>query len=414
MKNILTIIGVLFFSSAAYAYSPTTGTGLTVLNNGPSLIAPALGTPASGNLANETGYLWANIVGGTNTTAALVIGTGGSLAASGSGTITATAVPASGLTGATLASSVTASSIPCAGLSNGATGCSTATGTSGATIPLNNGSNTLSGANSVTGVMTFTNSDWRMLGSSTGYTALTSDNAGSSNFTLHVPAANDTLADLAGTQTFTGKTYDTAGSGNTFKINGIGRDSAFSQVSTHCVNIDASGNLKDSGSTCGGGGVNPVLLPSSTYTADTAGNLFPYVYTGAGGNASASEAGWGVAASLGADTVLQMRFQMPPSIPGSGTFKLVSYCQANATSGVVKYTVSDADVAAGSNPSGATLTGETQTSITWSAVDIYVVTKTSLSSTPLADDVSVVAVTFNHTSWTLAQIMSCRWSEIWE
>ena len=80
-----------------------------------------------------------------------------------------------------------------------------AAGTSGATTPLNNGNNTISGANSITGVMTFTNSDWRMLGSSTGYTALTSDNAGASEFlppcTCLTAAANDTLADLAGTQT---------------------------------------------------------------------------------------------------------------------------------------------------------------------------------------------------------------------
>lgn len=164
----------------------------------------------------------------------------------------------------------------------------------------------------------------------------------------------------------------------------------------------------------GGSGINPTLLPSSYYTTDTAGNLFPYVYTGSGGNASPSDSGWGVVASLGTDVALQMRFQMPPAIPGSGTFKLVSYCQANATSGVVKYTVSDADVAAGSDPSAASLTSETQTSITWTTASAYVVTKTSLTETPVADDVSVIAVTFNHTSWTLAQILSCRWVELWE
>ncbi len=164
----------------------------------------------------------------------------------------------------------------------------------------------------------------------------------------------------------------------------------------------------------GGGGVNPVLLPSSAYTTDTTGNLFPYVYTGAGGNASPSDTGWGVVASLGSDVTLQMRFQMPPAIPGSGTFKLVSYCLANASSGVVKYTVQDADVGTSTAPSAATLTSETQTSITWAAADKYVITKTALTSTPVADDVSVIAVTFNHTSWTLAQILSCRWEELWE
>ena len=43
---------------------------------------------------------WSAITGGTNTSAAMVVGTGASLATSGSGTITATALPVSGLTGA--------------------------------------------------------------------------------------------------------------------------------------------------------------------------------------------------------------------------------------------------------------------------------------------------------------------------
>jgi hypothetical protein len=155
-------------------------------------------------------------------------------------------------------------------------------------------------------------------------------------------------------------------------------------------------------------------LPASTYTTDTAGNLFPYIYTGSGGNVAVHDAGWGVAASLAASPVLELRFQMPPSIPSSGTFKLVSYCLANATSGVAKYTPSDAMVAAGSSPSAATLTADTQVSQTWSAADVYVVNKTTLSATPTADGVSVVGVTFNATGWTLASIMSCRWTETWE
>lgn len=73
-------------------------------------------------------------------------------------------------------------------------------GTSGGTIPLLNAANTWSG------VQTFTNSDIALLGSSTGATTITSDNAGGSNFTMHVPAANDTLVDLAGSQTLSSKT----------------------------------------------------------------------------------------------------------------------------------------------------------------------------------------------------------------
>lgn len=152
IKKILLFLVFLAISSfSAEAYSPPTGTGLAVLNNGPTLIAPKLGTPASGVLTTTTGYLWANIVGGTNTSA-LLIGTGGSLGVSGSGTITATAVPASGLTGTTLASSVTVSSIPCAGLSNAGTACTASTGTSGAAVPLLNAANAWSAGQAVTPV----------------------------------------------------------------------------------------------------------------------------------------------------------------------------------------------------------------------------------------------------------------------
>lgn len=57
-----------------------------------------------------------------------------------------------------------------------------------------------------TGAVTFPNSDIKLIGSSTGSTTFTSANAGASNFTLTFPAATDTIADLAGTQTLTNKT----------------------------------------------------------------------------------------------------------------------------------------------------------------------------------------------------------------
>ncbi len=53
---------------------------------------------------------------------------------------------------------------------------------------------------------TYQNSMFVMLGSSTGGTTFTSDNAGASDFTLHFPAENDTVATLAAAQTLTNKT----------------------------------------------------------------------------------------------------------------------------------------------------------------------------------------------------------------
>lgn len=70
----------------------------------------------------------------------------------------------------------------------------------------------LSNANTWLAEQVFINSDLILLGSSTGQTTFTSANAGATNFTLTFPAANDTLADLAGTQALTNKTYN----GNTW------------------------------------------------------------------------------------------------------------------------------------------------------------------------------------------------------
>ena len=86
------------------------------------------------------------------------------------------------------------------------------------------GNLTLSGANSVTGAMTFTNSDLIELGSSTGYTTITSANAGASNYTLTLPAVTDTVATLGTAQSFTAA--ETIGTGGSLvaKVSGVTTD----------------------------------------------------------------------------------------------------------------------------------------------------------------------------------------------
>ena len=61
-------------------------------------------------------------------------------------------------------------------------------------------------ASSWTATQTFNNSTIRVLGSSTGYTGITSANAGVSNYTLNLPAANTYLPIASYTITYSGLT----------------------------------------------------------------------------------------------------------------------------------------------------------------------------------------------------------------
>lgn len=151
------------------------------------------------------------------------------------------------------------------------------------------------------------------------------------------------------------------------------------------------------------------------YTSDTVGNAFPNFYTGGGGNAAPTDYGLGIAASLSADVAWQLRFPMPPTIP-TGTLKLRVLSLANASTGAAKFTVSDATVAAGASPSAATLTAETQSTVTWGAgdADKYKETKVPLTATPAGNDTLVVALTFNHTGFTLAAVSTHIVDIIWE
>jgi hypothetical protein len=151
------------------------------------------------------------------------------------------------------------------------------------------------------------------------------------------------------------------------------------------------------------------------YTADTAGNAFPSFYAGGGGNAAPTDYGLGIAASLGSDVTWQLRFPMPPSIP-SGTLKLRLLGLANASSGNAKVTVKDVNVAAAASHSAASVTSETQATVTWGAgdADKYKETKITLTASPSGNDMLVVGLTFNTSGWTLAAVSTWIATIIWE
>jgi hypothetical protein len=158
------------------------------------------------------------------------------------------------------------------------------------------------------------------------------------------------------------------------------------------------------------------LLPSSVYFGGASGKLYPAFYIPATNtnNAGAIE-GIGVIASLGSDAAVVLQFNMPESIP-SGTAKLRALAWANATSGTAKVTPTDGVSSPGSNIGAAGLNGETpsQISQTWTTADVIVENKLALGSSPTANQILTVLVTFNATGWTLAAISVWAFSIVWE
>ncbi len=137
----------------------------------------------------------------------------------------------------------------------------------------------LSTANTWTALQTFQNSDIAMLGSSTGKTTWTSDNAGASNFTLHFPAANDTLVVMAEAQTLTNKTISGTSNtlsniGNSSLVNSAitiaGVSTALGGSITGSTILDALGNVQGDVLYRGASGWT-VLAPGATGQALTTG-----------------------------------------------------------------------------------------------------------------------------------------------
>ena len=178
-------------ATAPLNYVPSTST--ISLNTVPITLGGTgiSGTPTNGQLliGNGSGYQLANLTQGSGIT--ITNSAGGITIASSAGGGSVTSV---GL------------STPNSTLALGGTNPVTGAGTISVDIDLTH-------ANTWSGKQTFGNNGIGLLGSSTGVTTFTSDNSGATNFTLHVPAANDTFVLLAATQTLTNKSI--SGSTNT-------------------------------------------------------------------------------------------------------------------------------------------------------------------------------------------------------
>lgn len=157
------------------------------------------------------------------------------------------------------------------------------------------------------------------------------------------------------------------------------------------------------------------IFPCAAVPTGTAGNVFPWVYSGAGANAAPLDEGLGVAASLAANATYSLRFRMPPSIP-TGTLKL-SLTGICSSAGNAILTVADALVTPGNSPSSATLVTEANFNAATLALlaDKYGELKAALANlSPAGNEMVVLALTFNNTGWTLANIAAFYACLLWE
>ncbi len=210
----LSVFAATTSAQLAGVVSDETGTGALVFANSPTLVTPALGTPASGVATNLTGTAAGLTAGNVTTNANLT----GPITSTGN----ATAVAAQTGTGSTFVmntsptlvtptlGAATATSINKVAITAPAIG-STLTIPDGVTLtgPATSGTAmTLGNAETVTGVKTFGSAGavgkLQVAGTTSGATILDATAAASGTLTL--PAATDTLVGRATTDTLTNKT----------------------------------------------------------------------------------------------------------------------------------------------------------------------------------------------------------------
>ena len=196
------------------------GTGCTISGGAQYQIIVNNGSSACSSSANATVQVGALALGAS--------GTLGSVAMGNATTGTVTLEPVTGALGTVVASlpantgviaetnlaqtwtavqTITNSDLRLLGSSTGYTAFTSGNSSSSnyvATIPANTGTIAeLNLAQTYTAAQTYTNSDLLLLGSSTGYTTFTSGNSSASNYTLTIPANTGTLAELNLAQTWT-------------------------------------------------------------------------------------------------------------------------------------------------------------------------------------------------------------------
>lgn len=156
-----------------------------------------------------------------------------------------------------------------------------------------------------------------------------------------------------------------------------------------------------------------MLQPCSAYPVSEL--VFPNLHICAGAGFKHVR-GWGVAASIGADAILRLVFQVPPTLP-TGSPKLSLLALANATSNSAKVNPKWASCAFEEDPSGLTLQAEGTQTLTWAAGDNDQLKQLKVdldADTVVAGEFIVMDLTFETSSWTLAVVSTWKPSVIWE
>jgi hypothetical protein len=196
-------------------------------------------------------------------------------------------------------------------------------------------SDTLAGlgtAQTWTVAQTFTNSDIRLLGSSTGYTTFTSGNTGASNYAITFPAATDTIALIATAQALTNKTITSS----TDVLGGV----------TMTLGSDASYDMYYRGTggaltRLGIGTANQVLAVNSTATgyvfATGGGGSMTWPAGGAGIPNYTGSSAWGTSyTTSGSGTVLALVTSPTFVTPTLGVASATSLVTTGTAAGLMK------------------------------------------------------------------------------